>query len=237
MTRFTRHMRERPCDAAARMGHWEIFTLKTGMKGLRRVSAVAITAGAVLTAGAFTASAQAATTATPTIAAKGGFVMLASRPWPAPRRDITQNVTTGRRIADTCARNGGELLRTISTVNEARDIDSIRRALGERKLSAWGVSYGTYVGSVYAQMFPEHTDRWVLDSNDDPDPERVERRWLANYAVGVEDTFPDFAAWASPRTAPSGSPGPPTGCAAGCWTSPPGWTRSRCRGPAPTRPS
>ncbi|WP_050993606.1 D-alanyl-D-alanine carboxypeptidase family protein [Streptomyces violaceusniger] len=45
------------------------------MKGLRRVSAVAITAGAVLTAGAFTASAQAATTATPTIAAKGGFVM------------------------------------------------------------------------------------------------------------------------------------------------------------------
>ncbi|WNE98036.1 D-alanyl-D-alanine carboxypeptidase [Streptomyces luomodiensis] len=45
------------------------------MKGLRRVSAVAITAGAVLTAGAFTASAQAATTATPTITAKGGFVM------------------------------------------------------------------------------------------------------------------------------------------------------------------
>ncbi|MBI0300429.1 D-alanyl-D-alanine carboxypeptidase [Streptomyces sp. PRKS01-29] len=49
--------------------------MKTGMKGLRRASAVAITAGAVLTAGAFTASAQAATTATPTIAAKGGFVM------------------------------------------------------------------------------------------------------------------------------------------------------------------
>ncbi|MBP8532643.1 D-alanyl-D-alanine carboxypeptidase [Streptomyces sp. MK37H] len=49
--------------------------MKTGMKGLRRVSAVTITAGAVLTAGAFTASAQAATTASPTIAAKGGFVM------------------------------------------------------------------------------------------------------------------------------------------------------------------
>ncbi|GAA3631884.1 serine hydrolase [Streptomyces iranensis] len=49
--------------------------MKTGMKGLRRVSAVTITAGAVLAAGAFTASAQAATTASPTIAAKGGFVM------------------------------------------------------------------------------------------------------------------------------------------------------------------
>ncbi len=60
---------------AAGQGHLEIFTLKTGMKGLRRVSAVTITAGAVLAAGAFTASAQAATTASPTIAAKGGFVM------------------------------------------------------------------------------------------------------------------------------------------------------------------
>ncbi|WP_458087555.1 alpha/beta hydrolase [Streptomyces malaysiensis] len=128
--------------------------------------------------------------------------LLASRPWPAPGGDITTNIATGRRMADTCARNGGELLRTISTVNEARDIDSVRRALGERKLSAWGVSYGTYVGSVYAQLFPEHTDRWVLDSNDDPDPERVERGWLANYAVGVEDTFPDFAAWASDPDSP-----------------------------------
>ncbi|AGP55997.1 alpha/beta hydrolase [Streptomyces rapamycinicus] len=141
----------------------------------------------------------------------GDLSLLASRPWPAPGGDITRNITTGRRMADTCARNGGELLRTISTVNEARDIDSVRRALGERKLSAWGVSYGTYVGSVYAQMFPEHTDRWVLDSNDDPNPERVERGWLANYAVGVEDTFPDFARWASAPDSPVRLAGTPDG--------------------------
>ncbi|MEU8822007.1 alpha/beta fold hydrolase [Streptomyces sp. NPDC048636] len=131
------------------------------------------------------------------------LALTASRPWPAADGSIAGNVTTGRRLADRCARNGGELLRTISTVNEARDIDSVRRALGERKLSAWGVSYGTYAGSVYAQMFPEHTDRWVLDSNDDPDPERVARGWLANYTVGVEDTFPDFAAWASDPDSPA----------------------------------
>ncbi|MBL1102426.1 alpha/beta hydrolase [Streptomyces coffeae] len=128
--------------------------------------------------------------------------LTASRPWPAADGSIAGNITTGRRIADRCARNGGELLRSISTVTEARDIDSIRQALGERKLSAWGVSYGTYPGSVYAQMFPERTDRWVLDSNDDPDPERVGRGWLAAYAVGVEDTFPDFAAWASAPDSP-----------------------------------
>ncbi|MFI0786563.1 D-alanyl-D-alanine carboxypeptidase family protein [Streptomyces lydicus] len=49
--------------------------MKTGIKGIRRVSAVAITAGAVLIAGAFAAPAQAATLPTPTITAKGGFVM------------------------------------------------------------------------------------------------------------------------------------------------------------------
>ncbi|QLH23321.1 alpha/beta hydrolase [Streptomyces sp. Rer75] len=135
--------------------------------------------------------------------AAGDRSLATTRPWPAADGDITENVTTARRIADTCARNGGDLLPTLGTVNEARDIDSIRRALGERKLSAWGRSYGTYVGSVYAQLYPERTDRWVLDSNDDPDPTQVERRWLANFAVGAEDTFPAFATWAS---AP-GSPG------------------------------
>jgi pimeloyl-ACP methyl ester carboxylesterase len=59
------------------------------------------------------------------------------------------------------------------------------------------VSYGTYVGAVYSQLFPRHTDRIVLDSNDNPDPDRVNRAWLAAYEQGVEDVFPDFAAWAA----------------------------------------
>jgi pimeloyl-ACP methyl ester carboxylesterase len=119
------------------------------------------------------------------------------RPWPAPDGDIAGNVATERRIAQTCLRNGGPVLRSISTANEARDIDRIREALGEQRLSAWGVSYGTYAGAVYATMFPQRTDRIVLDSSDDPNPMRVARGWLANYAVGVEDRFPDFAKWAA----------------------------------------
>jgi pimeloyl-ACP methyl ester carboxylesterase len=39
----------------------------------------------------------------------------------------------------------------------------VRAALGERKVSAWGVSYGTYVGAAYLQLFPQRTDRVVLD--------------------------------------------------------------------------
>ncbi|MEU3737765.1 MULTISPECIES: alpha/beta hydrolase [unclassified Streptomyces] len=119
------------------------------------------------------------------------------RPWPAADGSISENMTTAQRMSDACARNGGDLIRHITTANEARDIDRIRAALGERKLSAWGVSYGTYVGAVYSQLFPHRTDRVVLDSNDDPDPTRVSRAWVAAHERGVEDTFPEFAKWAS----------------------------------------
>ncbi|MEU1075807.1 MULTISPECIES: alpha/beta hydrolase [unclassified Streptomyces] len=119
------------------------------------------------------------------------------RSWPGPGGDISENVARSRRVAEACERNGGAVLRSFTTRNEVRDIDRFRQALGERRLSAYGVSYGTYVGAVYAQSYPQHTDRWVLDSNGDPDPRRVERGWLANMAPAADIRFPDFAAWAS----------------------------------------
>ncbi|MGW2105467.1 alpha/beta hydrolase [Streptomyces sp. NPDC001948] len=119
------------------------------------------------------------------------------RSWPDADGSITENVTRSRRIAAACARNGGAVLRSLTTANEVRDIDRFRQALGEEKLSAWGISYGTYVGAVYAQKYPQHTDRWVLDSSGDPDPSRVAQGWMANMAVAAEDRFPDFARWAS----------------------------------------
>ncbi|MEU5400718.1 alpha/beta hydrolase [Streptomyces sp. NPDC005963] len=119
------------------------------------------------------------------------------RSWPAADGSIDANTARSQRIADACHRNGGPLLRSMSTVNEARDIETFRVALGVEKLSAWGISYGTYVGAVYAQKYPQRTDRWVLDSSGDPDARRVARGWLANTGQAVEDRFPDFAAWAA----------------------------------------
>lgn len=119
------------------------------------------------------------------------------RSWPGPNGEITENIARSRRIAEACARNGGPELRSFTTANQVRDMDRFREALGERKLSAWGTSYGTYVGAVYAQKYPRHTDRWVLDSSGDPDPKRVARGWLANMAQGAADRLPDFAAWAA----------------------------------------
>ncbi|WP_367135243.1 MULTISPECIES: alpha/beta fold hydrolase [Streptomyces] len=123
--------------------------------------------------------------------------MVDFRAWPDPHGDISDGAARARRVAEACARNGGDVLRSLTTRNEARDIDSLRKALGEKKLSAVGTSYGTYAGAVYAQMFPERTDRWVLDSSGDPDPSRALRGWLANMAQGADDAFPDFARWAA----------------------------------------
>ncbi|WP_286248527.1 alpha/beta hydrolase [Streptomyces graminofaciens] len=119
------------------------------------------------------------------------------RSWPASDGGIAANVARSRRTAEACVRNGGAVLRSLTTANEVRDIDRFRQALGEERLSAFGVSYGTYVGAVYAQKYPQRTDRWVLDSSGDPDPRRVARGWLANMARGAEDRFPDFATWAA----------------------------------------
>ncbi|MEV0633760.1 alpha/beta hydrolase [Streptomyces sp. NPDC050619] len=127
----------------------------------------------------------------------GDLALTKSRPWPAPDGSVDANLATAQRMADACARNGGELIRHLGTANEARDLDRLRAALGERRISAWSSSYGTYVGAVYSQLFPHRTDRILLDSNDDPDPTRVSRAWLAAHEQGVEDIFPEFAKWAS----------------------------------------
>jgi pimeloyl-ACP methyl ester carboxylesterase len=66
-------------------------------------------------------------------------------------------------------RLGGEARRHHSTPNVARDMDLIRRVLGEERISFVGYTYGTYVGAVYGAMFPERLDRCVLDSCVHPD--------------------------------------------------------------------
>lgn len=119
-------------------------------------------------------------------------------PWPDGDGSLNGTMATARRQAAACARNGGELIRHISTKNNARDLDRLRAALGERKVSAWGLSYGSHVGAVYAQLFPQRTDRFVLDSN----PYQAGRAVYGGFEAGVEDTFPVFAKWA----AESGNP-------------------------------
>jgi pimeloyl-ACP methyl ester carboxylesterase len=64
-----------------------------------------------------------------------------------------------------CGQKYGAVLDHLKTTDSARDMESIRVALGVKQINYYGASYGTYLGSVYATMFPSHVRRMVLDSN------------------------------------------------------------------------
>ncbi len=59
-----------------------------------------------------------------------------------------------RRGTDRCARNAGPILSHMATANVARDLDLLRQAVGDPQLSYFGYSYGTHIGTVYANLFP-----------------------------------------------------------------------------------
>lgn len=75
---------------------------------------------------------------------------------------------SARRFARSCDRRSPQLIRHVATIDTVRDLDRIRAALGESKLSFLGFSYGTYLGAVYAQMYPERVRAMVLDGALDP---------------------------------------------------------------------
>ncbi|MFC0844494.1 alpha/beta hydrolase [Streptomyces noboritoensis] len=107
-----------------------------------------------------------------------------------------------RDLAAKCRRNAAALLPYASTRNAARDLDVVRTALGERKISYLGISYGTYLGEVYTAMFPARTDRMVLDGVHEPGH-------LAPWAeYGTEEVNENalrhWARWAAPRDAAYG---------------------------------
>ncbi|NGO73125.1 alpha/beta hydrolase, partial [Streptomyces boncukensis] len=97
-----------------------------------------------------------------------------------------------------CAQaQGTERLRHYTTPDNARDLDAIRAALGERKLNFLGVSYGTYIGAVYATLFPERVRRLVLDSVVDPSPGKIWYRSNLDQNPAFERRWGDWKAWAA----------------------------------------
>lgn len=112
-------------------------------------------------------------------------------PYPAADGSISANVDDARTAAERCASNVGEELRFFTTANTARDMDQIRTALGAEKISYWGRSYGTYLGTVYASLFPERADRVVLEGN--VDPTKVWAHAKDNWGKAMSERFPDAA--------------------------------------------
>ena len=72
-------------------------------------------------------------------------------------------------FADACVANTGELLAHLDTVSTAHDLELMRALVnGDEPLDYLGYSYGTYIGATYAELFPEHVGKFVLDGAVDP---------------------------------------------------------------------
>jgi pimeloyl-ACP methyl ester carboxylesterase len=71
-------------------------------------------------------------------------------------------------FARRCGQRSGRLMRHISSADQARDLDYLRRLAGDRKLNFYGFSYGTLLGQTYANMFPRRVRSMILDSVVDP---------------------------------------------------------------------
>lgn len=77
-------------------------------------------------------------------------------------------VPGGGNLYRACQRTQPGYVDTITTENTARDLEEARKALGEDKLNLYGVSYGGLLMATYATLFPEHTNKMVLDSSMPP---------------------------------------------------------------------
>jgi pimeloyl-ACP methyl ester carboxylesterase len=98
-------------------------------------------------------------------------------------------------LAQQCEQRSGDLLPYVSSENTARDMDRIRQAVGDRKLTYVGYSYGTYIGTLYAKLFPKKVRALVLDGAIDPNLSGVEIG--LEQAVGFERSLDAFLAQCS----------------------------------------
>jgi pimeloyl-ACP methyl ester carboxylesterase len=110
----------------------------------------------------------------------------------APQTDAerTALVAGVQKLVDSCEADSGKLLPYLSSEYTARDMDRIRAAVGDRKLSYLGFSYGTYLGTLYAQDFPGKVRALVLDGAVDPALSASDQQ--VQQAVGFEQSLDDF---------------------------------------------
>jgi pimeloyl-ACP methyl ester carboxylesterase len=118
--------------------------------------------------------------------------IIAAEPRPVTDEQLDAAFALAQEVADGCAEEYGDALGTFNTVDTARDMDRLREALGDERLTYLGYSYGTTLGSTYAELFPENVRSLVLDAAVDPDVAPIED--AEQSAAAFEAGFDAFAA-------------------------------------------
>ncbi|MFF0333315.1 alpha/beta hydrolase [Streptomyces fimicarius] len=110
-----------------------------------------------------------------------------------PRTDEERTAADAgaRAAAKDCEQHSGGLLRHVGTQDAARDLDVLRAALGERELTYLGWSYGTSLGTAYAELFPRRVRAMVLDGAIDPSLDWSQR--VLSQSAGFRRSVDDYA--------------------------------------------
>ena len=111
---------------------------------------------------------------------------------PANPAQLGSVVSQSKFFASACEKESGPLLPYVGTADAARDMDILRAVLGDAKLSYLGKSYGTFLGTWYANLFPRNIRALVLDGALDPHESALQQNIIQGQ--GFETAFRSFAA-------------------------------------------
>ncbi|MGI9096195.1 MAG: alpha/beta fold hydrolase [Candidatus Limnocylindrus sp.] len=112
--------------------------------------------------------------------------------------DWTKAKGDATKFATSCAEKSGDLLRYIGSTATARDMESIRAAMGAPKLDYLGFSYGTFIGAIYATLYPDSVGHLILDGAVDPKP-TDDSEW-GEQGVSIQGAFDRLIAWCDANT-------------------------------------
>jgi len=127
------------------------------------------------------------------------FASLPPFVFPVTRAEEQVKRQSDRRIAEACERRAGPIIDHMSTANVARDMDLLRQAVGDRKLTYYGVSYGSFLGAVYANLFPDKVRAVAVDGVLDPVAWATGRGRQARTLPFTTRIRSDQGAWATLR--------------------------------------
>jgi pimeloyl-ACP methyl ester carboxylesterase len=109
---------------------------------------------------------------------------------PTNKVDRAALIAGSRAYSRACKRQNGRLLEHVSTLETARDLDRLRAALGDEKLTYLGFSYGTYLGALYADRYPTRVRAMGLDGAIDPSLSFLDA--VVEQSVGFERNLQHF---------------------------------------------
>jgi pimeloyl-ACP methyl ester carboxylesterase len=121
--------------------------------------------------------------------------LLAQRPsvYPRNQAEFDRLAAYNRALREDCRRHSGPVFDHADTLSVVRDMDALRRALGEKKVNYFGHSYGTLIGQQYAEQYGDRIRAMALTAN--IDHSLGAREFLVSSAATAEDSFHQFVKW------------------------------------------